>query len=117
MKDGPRERDRPYDTTEPDTLGSVLSRLFASRGYGRAQGDRQLHAAWSQIAGEDISRQTKVIVLRNGILQIGVANAALLNELVSFQKPELLQKLRTEFPEFRVRDIKFKHRGDLLFKD
>lgn len=117
MNHGPKERNRPYDTTEPDTLGSVLSRLFASRGYGRAQGDRQLHAAWAQVAGEETARQTKVIVLRNGILQIGVANAALLSELVSFLKPELLEKLRTGFPELKVRDIRFKHRGDLLIKD
>jgi len=113
MTYGPRERSRPYDTTEPDALGAVISKLFAIRGYGRVQADRQLHLAWKQIAGEEVARQTRVLGLKNSILQIGVSNGALLNELASFQKQELLQKFKEEFPQLRIRNFKFKLRGDL----
>lgn len=113
MNNVPGERSRPYDTTEPDTLGAVLSKLFAARGYGRVQGDRQLHSAWKDVAGESISQQSRVLTLRNGVLQIGVAHAALLSELNSYQKPELLENLKSQFPHLRIRDLKFKLRGDL----
>lgn len=114
MQKVPGERSRPYDTSEPDTLGSVLSKLFATRGYGRVQGDRQLHSAWKQVAGEETSQQSRVLTLRGGTLQIGVANGALLSELASFQKAELLEKLGSQFPHLRIRDLKFKLRGDLI---
>jgi len=113
MNEIPRERSRPYDTSEPDTLGNVLSRLFAARGYGRVQGDRQLQVAWQQVAGEETARSCRVLTFRNGILQIGVANGALLNELAAFQKQEFLLKFKQDFPHLRVRDIKFKLRGYL----
>ncbi|WP_437227392.1 DUF721 domain-containing protein [Planctomicrobium sp. SH661] len=114
MDYGPKERNRPYDTSEPDTLGAVISKLFAARGFGRVQADRQLHAAWSQTAGEDLARQTRVLNLKNGVMQIGVANSALLNELVSFRKQELLERIQANHSHLKLRDLKFKLRGDLL---
>jgi len=113
MSEFPKERSRPYDTTEPDLLGAVISKLFATRGYGRMQSDRQLHTAWSEVAGEDLAGQTRVTGLKNGVLQIGVSNAAQLNELAAFRKQELLERLQAEHSHLRVRDLKFKLRGDL----
>lgn len=113
MAYGPSRRNRPYDTSEPDTLAAVISRLFAAKGYGRVQADRQLHLLWKEVAGEDVARQSRVLSLKNGVLQIGVANSALINELASFQKPELLEKLKAAPQQLRIRDLKFKLRGDL----
>lgn len=109
----PKERTRPYDTTEPSPLGDVLSNLFALRGYGRVQADRQLHDAWKEAAGPSLTGQTRVLALKNGVLQIGVSNSALMSELASFQKPELLQRLQQSAPALRIRDLKFRLRGDL----
>ncbi|WP_437187145.1 DUF721 domain-containing protein [Planctomicrobium sp. SH668] len=110
---GPKERSRPYDTSEPDTLNSVLSKLFAAKGYGRVQGDRQLHEIWRKVAGEDLSRETKVLSLKNGVLQIGVSSSALMSELAAFGKQELLERLQSDHADLRIKDLKFKRRGDL----
>jgi len=114
MNPGPKHRSRPYDTSEPDALGAVISRLFAVRGYGRIQADRQLHSAWKTIVGEEVARQTRVLGLKNGVLQIGVSNSALLSELASFRKQELMEQLKTEQPQLRLRSLKFLLRGDLV---
>jgi predicted nucleic acid-binding Zn ribbon protein len=98
---------------EPAALGEVLSRLFALRGYGRPQAQRQLHEAWNRAAGAELAPQTRVLVLKQGVLHVGVANSALLSELTAFRKPELLEGLQAAAPQLRVRDIKFKLRGDL----
>lgn len=98
---------------EPHALGDVLSQLFALRGYGRVRGDRQLHDIWREVAGEMIARQTRVSGVKNGVLQVGVANSALLSELASFHKFSLLERLQADHPQLRLRDIKFKLRGDL----
>jgi predicted nucleic acid-binding Zn ribbon protein len=95
----------------PHQLGDVLSRLMTLRGYGRTQGDRRLRELWQRVAGEEIAERTKVIGLRNGVLQIGVSSAPLLSELTSFHRHSLLQALRAEAAEIGVRDLKFRLRS------
>ncbi len=97
--------------TGPSPLGDVLSRLMTLRGFGRTQGDRQLTELWQRIAGEMIAERTKVIGLKNGVLQVGVANAALLSELTSFHRHSLLQALRSEAGDNGIRDLKFRLRS------
>jgi predicted nucleic acid-binding Zn ribbon protein len=95
----------------PHPLSSVLSRLMTLRGYGRIQGDRQLRELWRRVAGEEIAERTRVIGLRNGVLQVGVSSAPLLSELTSFHRHSLLQALRAEAADIGVRDLKFRLRS------
>lgn len=96
----------------PQPLGEVLSRLIALRGYGRVQGQRQLADVWREAAGEKIAAKTKVMGLKNGVLQIGVSNAALLSELASFHRHSLLESLRATGRELAIRDLKFRLRAE-----
>ena len=93
---------------DPVPLGDALSQLFATRGYGRVQGDRQLREVWRQVAGDEIAAQTRVGGIKSGVLQVTVTSSALLGELVSFLKSDILKKLKHEHAELRVRDIKFR---------
>jgi hypothetical protein len=52
-----------------------------------------------------------VIGLRNGVLQIGVANAALLSELASFHRHSLLKELQSRANHGHIRGLKFRLRG------
>lgn len=106
-------RSRPYDTTEPEGLGKVLSSLFALKGYGRAKSDRQWENLWAKCVEPEHISKTKVLSYRNGILLIGVSHSALLNELSSFHKFEILERLRQSAPQERIKDLKFKLRSDL----
>lgn len=100
------------DVSEPQTLGQVLSTLFAKKGYGRPQASRQLHEAWQGVAGEVFGPVTKVIGLSNRTLKVGVQNSAVLSELVAFRKGELLAAFQEKHPELRIRDIKFQLRSE-----
>ncbi|MCA9038839.1 MAG: DUF721 domain-containing protein [Planctomycetaceae bacterium] len=101
----------------PQSIGKVLSDLFALKGYARVQGNEQLHKYWKGIAGEQLAAQTRVIGLKRGVLQIGVSNAPLLSELVAFRRLQLLKKLQEEASELKVRDLKFILRGDIVNAD
>ncbi len=107
---GPRESgyEQKYRTSDPHGLGDVLSELFARRGYGKPQGDQQLRQAWAEVVGELLAKNTRVRCLRNGVLEIGVANSALLSQLTSFQRIELLDQLQTRHPQLKIRDLKFR---------
>jgi predicted nucleic acid-binding Zn ribbon protein len=110
------KRGNPYGSrknTGPQKLGNAISELFALRGYARVQGNAQLLAYWKSVAGEVLASQTKVMGLKRGALQIGVASAPLLSELAAFRKTMLLKKLQEEATELKIRDIKFILRGDI----
>ena len=93
---------------EPHQLGDVLSHLFALRGYGRTGTGRQLSVIWRTIAGETIAARTRVQGIKAGVLQIGVAGSALLQELEGFHKWSLLENLNSQHADLGITDIKFR---------
>ena len=58
-------------------------------------------------AGERIAQHTKALEIRRGVLHIGVANAPMLSELASFHKVNLLTKLKSDYPNLKIRELKF----------
>src|SRR4051794_11151878 len=97
----------------PQRLAQAVSELIAMRGWAQVQGHGQLVEAWRSIAGAKLAPATRVIGIRRGVLQVAVGNAPLLSELVAFHKSSLLEALRTQFPQLKVRDLKFVLKGDL----
>lgn len=95
----------------PRALADVLSQLQALRGHGRSQASRQLAELWERISGPEISERTRVIGLKNGTLQVGVATAALVGELTAFHQHRLLEALREDPAGRRIRKLKFQLRG------
>lgn len=94
-------------------LASAISQLFAIKGYASDRGNAQLVAAWKELAGERIAERTAVLGVNRGVLQIGVSSAAMLGELASFHKGRLVADLKAKHPALKLRDIKFRLRGDL----
>ena len=97
----------------PIHVSTVLSELIAVRGLARIQSSAELNNVWQQLVGQPYAGLSRVQNLRNGVLQVAVGNAALLNELVSFRRDELLSRFQTEYPDKKIKDIKFKLKGDL----
>lgn len=97
---------------DPTHLSTAISELIAVRGLARVRGDEQLKSAWKEVAGPAIAGKTRVLNLRRGVLQIGVAHAALLSELVSFHKAALLRTLKQQHTDLKIRDLKFRLKGE-----
>lgn len=100
--------------TEPQPLSAAIAELIARRGLARVQGQAQLAGIWQQVVGDPrTAALTKVLGVKRGVLEIGVANSALLNELVSFHRTVLLDRLKTGHPDQNIKDIRFRLRSDL----
>ena len=97
----------------PTHLSQALSELIALRGLARVRGESQLADVWKEVAGPHIAQNTRVIGINRGTLQIAVTNAPLLSELASFHKSSLLQTLQTRHADLKIRDLKFRLRGEL----
>jgi predicted nucleic acid-binding Zn ribbon protein len=92
----------------PESLGEILSRLFAARGWGRQQDRLRLEEAWTAAAGPETALSTRVGGLKRGVLEVIVANAVLLQELAHFHKRRLLEQLRRRLPGTTVTDLRFR---------
>lgn len=95
-------------TPEPVHVSQAIRELIALRGYARKRGDAQLQEVWQQVAGPKFADQTRAGNINRGVLQINVGSSSLLAELAGFHKPSLLRTLNEQYPELRIRDLKFR---------
>lgn len=92
----------------PENLADILGRLFTSRGWGRKNDRLRLESAWASAAGAELLKDTVVLGLRRGVLEVAVRNAVLMSELAQFHKRGLLTKLRAAMPGVTLTDLKFR---------
>lgn len=92
----------------PEKLADVLGRLFTSRGWGRKSDRLRMEAAWAEAAGEQLAKDTRLLGLKRGVLEVEVKSAVLLQELTQFHKRPLLAKLRKGLPGVTLTDLKFR---------
>ena len=92
----------------PRPLSEALSELIALKGLARSRGEAQLASIWTEVAGSSISKQTRVVGIKRGVLEVGVANSSMLNELVGFHKRSLLETLQERYEYLKIRDLKFR---------
>ncbi len=100
-------------TAEPQHVRKVLSELIALKGLARVQSTEQLQQAWRSVAGAELGRKSRVLKLTRGVLNVGVSNSALLNELAGFHKQALLEQLHQQFAHLKIQDIRFRLKTDL----
>lgn len=92
----------------PEALKDILGQLFVARGWGRVSERARLEKAWAQAAGEIVARQTRVVSLKRGILEVEVRGGVLLQELASFHKRKLLETVSTLLSNQQIRDLRFR---------
>jgi predicted nucleic acid-binding Zn ribbon protein len=92
----------------PENIADILGRLFTSRGWGRKNDRLRLESAWSAAAGEELLKDTQVLGMRRGVLEVAVRNAVLMSELTQFHKRTLLTRLRAAMPGVTLTDLKFR---------
>lgn len=94
-------------------LSQAVSELISRKGLAQVRGHAELESVWREVAGDDVAARTRVLGIRRGVLNVGVAHAPLLGELASFRKAKLLQALQRKHAGWNIRDVKFRLRGDL----
>ena len=80
---------------------------MARKGYGQQQTIRQLDEVWRAIAARSWRAQTRVGVIRGGVLEVIVGNSVL-NQRLEFEKKKLLAELQQQLPKNKIRDIRFR---------
>ena len=103
-----RDREqRRHLARKPKAIGKILAQLIPARGYGRIKATANFAEAWQTAVGPALAKFTLPGQVRRGILEITVANSMMIQEL-TFQKQQLLTKLKTQLPDAKINDLKFR---------
>ena len=94
-----------------ERLGDALARTLSKKGLDQELRIRTLNEKWRRAVGTEIAAQTRVIAFRRGVFEVEVASSALLQELASVYREDIMQSLATGSEPIAVRAIRFRLPG------
>ena len=86
--------------------GHFVSAILRAAGAEEGLHEDQVKAAWRELAGDFISRHSEPVSVKNGHLVLRVTQPAMRFHLEQM-KPMLLQRIRDQLGQDRVRSVKF----------
>jgi len=93
----------------PKDLGKVIKNLMGPKALGRRRRvNRDVLAAWTEVAGEELLAHTRVKSLRRGLLTIVVDSPPLCHHLASFRREDLLIALKEKVKRVEIIDLRFR---------
>lgn len=92
---------------KPTKLGLVLQNLVRKKGLAEQSTGQELDRLWKTVAGERAAGCSYVRKLRGGVLEIGVTNGAILEELNSYLRQDLLSAMQQQHPNPPIVSLKF----------
>lgn len=102
-----RGTDEPADLDAGIHLAeNFISAILRSAGAEDGLHEDQVRATWKELAGDFIGRHTEPISVKSGHLVLRVTQPALRFQLEQM-KPMLLQRVREQLGEARIKTIKF----------
>ena len=103
----PHAKSKRTGRREPKPLGDFMSGALKELGVPSMRVTQRLKTAWHDAAEEAWRDRTRLRRLEGGILHVGVASAALRDELANFHKDRLMAVLRTALPDTPLIGIRF----------
>lgn len=100
-------KQRQRFSRRPKRMGNILAQLMARKGYAQDQSHSELESIWIEIAGPEWQQNTKVGVIRQGVLEIVVSNSSA-NQQLNFKKRKLLAELQARLPKNNIKDLRFR---------
>lgn len=92
---------------KPKKAADLVAQLMARKGYNQSVARDELKMAWEAVADNRWSQQTQPGNIRQGVLEINVANSALLHQL-EFTRQSLVAALQQRLPQNNIKDIRFR---------
>lgn len=99
-----------YDGTAVTSrhLNDVLLGALSSLNQKYQDQPEQILAAWPDVIGQALAGMTQAVKFDGGVLTVKVRNSSLYSLLTQNDKPKILAKLRSKFPQTEIRTIIFR---------
>lgn len=92
---------------KPKRVNQVISQLMARKGFNQVESLQQIQSIWESLLGGRLKGMSLATGIRGGKLIVVVKNAVV-NQELSFNKSDLLQKIKNSPIGNRVTDIRFR---------
>ena len=102
----PRENEKT-----PRSFSEIISAALGKIGLAQRFRESAIQDQWEQIVGEFVAAHTRAAGLQRNVLTVEVDHSMWLQELSLLHKQVMLEKLREQLPELKIRDLKFRLRG------
>ena len=89
------------------SIKELFSDYFKGSDFKEINETINLNKSWNKIVGKTISKNTEIANIKNGKITIKTSNPIWRNEL-TFQKEDLLNRLKKEEPEINIKEIEFR---------
>ena len=108
MSPGPRSggRERPAETGA--SITDLIHKWMKENKAPARVDPGDIFESWKEIVGEDIARSTRIVDSAAGELVVEVNSAALLNELSTYYRQEILGSLREHEPFRGIQKLRFR---------
>ena len=99
--------DRQIYARRPKRARDVINTLMARKGYNQIEANEDLQLAWESVIDPRMMGKTRATKIKAGKLEV-VVNSALLNQELTFNKSNLLAKIKDSPIGNRIKDIRFR---------
>ncbi len=89
-------------------IGDVLRAVVKRLGLERRLKEARIAEDWGRIVGEKIAVHSRPVAVKGRTLIVNVDSSVWLSEMNNFFKDKILDRLRSEFRERRIEDIRFR---------
>ncbi len=93
-------------TSKPQALGDLLNRHLRQTGLETPLLQHSIMSKWQEVAGEQVSKYTEELSIRNQTLYVKITHAALRADL-SMMRKQLTERLNQAVESMVITDIKF----------
>ena len=92
---------------KPKPIKDVLSDFLKGSNFKEINETINISTVWVKVVGKTISKNTEIKSIKNGKITIKTVNPVWRNELI-LQKEDLLNRLKVEKPELKIKEIEFR---------
>ncbi|MFN6191909.1 MAG: DciA family protein [Planctomycetia bacterium] len=103
---------RRHASSDPLSVGRLISQLMARTGYDREQSASAMADAWREAAPAAFRDASRAGSVRRGVLDVFVSHYAHVQEL-GFHKQSILARLRELVPDAGISDIRCRLLADV----
>jgi len=90
-----------------EPLGDVINRLMKAYGLEEGYYEAAITTYWEKMMGPSISKRTRALKLKDGVLTITTDSAPLRHEL-SFAKDKIVEKVNQELETRLIKSVEIK---------
>ena len=96
--------DEVPDATPPPAVSDLVATLSSAKGWSTRLRGARIHAAWVEIAGEELARHVTPVRLAGGVLVVQAESPAWATQ-VRYLAPELRDRANAVLGEGEVRTV------------